>query len=165
MVTQRSFKVTLLIASSFIVAMMLSILPLPGWALWLRPEWISLVLIYWMISLPQRVSLFAVWLVGLLVDVLYGSTFGEHALALTLLCFLVARMHLQIRVYPMWQQACGIFILVGIHQLVIILLHAVLYSSAHLSFYLLPCVTSMLLWPWLFVVMRNTQRRFGIYQS
>ncbi len=42
---------------TFLVAAVLSVLPLPEWLQWARPEWLTLTLIYWCIALPHRVLL------------------------------------------------------------------------------------------------------------
>ena len=40
-----------------LVAGVLTVLPLPGWLQWGRPEWVALILIYWCIALPHRVGI------------------------------------------------------------------------------------------------------------
>ena len=55
------------------VALMLTLVPLPLWAEVLRPEWVTLVLIYWCIALPQRIGVFTGWLAGLMLDVARGA--------------------------------------------------------------------------------------------
>ncbi|HDJ85850.1 MAG TPA: rod shape-determining protein MreD, partial [Chromatiales bacterium] len=42
------------IVASFVTAMILSILPLPGPVDPFRPEWTAMVLIYWCLALPER---------------------------------------------------------------------------------------------------------------
>ena len=62
------------IVVTFIVAMLLSVVALPDsipWELgYLRPQWVVLVLIYWIIALPHRIGIVVAWLIGLLLDVL-----------------------------------------------------------------------------------------------
>ena len=71
------------ILSSFFVALVLAVLPLPDWLQWGRPEWTALALIYWVIALPHRVGLVTALLLGVAVDALEGATLGQNALALT----------------------------------------------------------------------------------
>ena len=61
---------------SFLVAMMLTSLPLPESAIIYRPDWLILVLIYWCMALPERIGIFTGWLLGLTLDVMYGSLLG-----------------------------------------------------------------------------------------
>ena len=37
----------LAIPVSFLIALILTLLPMPEWTVWLRPAWVMLVLIYW----------------------------------------------------------------------------------------------------------------------
>ena len=73
------------IALTFVVAMVLAIVHLPDSVPvelgYLRPEWVVLVLIYWVIALPRRVGILVAWSVGLIVDVLLGSLLGQHGIA------------------------------------------------------------------------------------
>ena len=66
---------------SFLVAMMLTSLPLPETAIIYRPDWLILVLIYWCMAIPERIGIFTGWMLGLLLDVMYGSLLGQNAMA------------------------------------------------------------------------------------
>ena len=59
---QTNFRVASL---SIIVAFMLTIMPLPDWAVELRPDWVTLVLIYWAIMIPTRFGVTVAWVFGL----------------------------------------------------------------------------------------------------
>jgi len=72
---------------SFILAMMLRILPLPmDWFAW-NPDWLALLLIYWTLLAPDRVGIVTAWLVGFFADVLTGRLFGQHALAYAVMAY------------------------------------------------------------------------------
>ena len=51
------------------VAFMLTIMPLPEWAIEFRPDWVTLVLVYWAMALPARVGVTIAWFAGLMLDV------------------------------------------------------------------------------------------------
>jgi len=153
----------LLIAFSFIVALLLSILPLPNWLSLVWPQWLVLAVIYWVLALPYRVNLGVAWLLGLLLDGLYGSLLGEHALALTLVAYVVDRFHRQIRMFPLLQQAGCVFLLVLMYQAVLIWIQGMLGQLTNVYLFWLSALTSMLLWPWLFVLLRAYRRRFSLY--
>ena len=76
------------IVFTFIIALLLTIMPLPEWARYLRPDWVGLVLIYWCLAVPERVGVITGWLMGLLVDLLTGAILGQHALALTVVAWI-----------------------------------------------------------------------------
>ena len=90
---------------SFLVAMMLTSLPLPETAIIYRPDWLILVLIYWCMAIPERIGIFTGWMLGLLLDVMYGSLLGQNAMAFSIIAYLVNILHLRVRMFPLWQQS------------------------------------------------------------
>ncbi|MGE0080868.1 MAG: rod shape-determining protein MreD [Thiohalomonadaceae bacterium] len=150
------------IAASFAVALVLTMLPLPDWAAPLRPEWVAMVLIYWCLALPDRVGVGTGWLLGLLLDVARGAILGQHALALSLVAFLAGHFHLRIRVYPLWQQAFSVLMLVALAQMLVLWIKGVVGQLPGTWAYWLPSLTSSLLWPWVFLLLRDLRRRFRV---
>jgi len=151
------------IVLSLVIALMLAIIPLPGWAEGVRPEWTLLVLIYWCLAVPSRVGVGFSWLVGLGVDVLTGSLLGEHGLGYALVAFLVVKLHQRIRVYPEWQQAGVVLLLLLLNQLTCLWVLGITGRAPDgMLFYLLPSVVGMLLWPLLFGLLRSFRHRFSI---
>ena len=80
--TPRWLSTTLTIAISVMIALVLTIIPLPEWGEALRPAWVALVVFYWVLALPERFNIGWAWLTGLLLDALTGSLLGAHALVL-----------------------------------------------------------------------------------
>jgi len=152
----------LVILFSFALAFMLTLLPLPDWAQQYRPQWYTLVLIYWTMATPQRVGVGVGWSTGIVVDVLTGTLLGQHALALSLIAFITHKMHQRIRLFPVWQQALTVLILLLIEKLLSLwVMGAISQPVPALSFWAPPLV-GMLLWPWVFVVLRDLRRRFQV---
>jgi rod shape-determining protein MreD len=152
----------LIIAASLLVALVLSILPWPVWTEQFRPDWVALVLIYWCIALPTRVGVGTAWSVGLILDVLYGSMLGENALAKSLVAFLAVRFHLQLRMFPRWQQAVVVLLLVASNNLLVLWIKHLAGQAPSTWSYLTPSIVSMLLWPWLFVILRDIRRHGNV---
>lgn len=150
------------IITTLLAALILNMLPLPTWFEKLRPEWLVLALLYWSIALPHRIGLSIVWCVGLLVDVLGNSVLGEHAFALTLIVYLAMKIHRQVRVFPLWQQALCLFPLLLAYELVILLIRAMLGSSQQVGWFWLPALSSAILWPWIFVLLRDYRHRLHV---
>ena len=150
------------IVASFAIALMLVALPLPGWAQTLRPEWVVLVLIYWCLAIPQRFGIGLSWLAGLFVDVMTGTLLGQHALAYAVVAYVVLKLHQRIRVFPVWQQALLVFVLVLLAQLLTLWIKGAIDRVPDSWTYWLPSVTSTLLWPWVFMLMRDIRRRFRV---
>jgi rod shape-determining protein MreD len=144
---------------SFIVALMLTMLPMPEWTVWLRPAWVLLVLTYWAMTMPQHVNVGTAWIVGIILDVLNGTLLGEHALALTVVIYFVVRMHSQLRMYTVLQQAIWLFLFVLLYQFVLFCVQGFLGELPKTWLYWTASATSMLLWPWIYIIMHDYCRR------
>lgn len=150
------------IAASFVVALLLTALPMPEWASMWRPAWVALVLIYWCMAVPGRAGVLVGWCVGLLVDAMSGTLLGQHALALAVTAFVVHQVHRRVRVLPVWQQGITVFGLVFLFEALVLWIDGIKGMPVTLTAYLAAPLVSMLLWPWVFVVLRDTRRRFRV---
>lgn len=93
----RSNDNVLVLLVALVLAILLTLLPLPVFLEPLRPYWVGLVLIYWSMEVPRPLPLGAAFLIGLLLDVLTASLMGLHALSLVVLVYLVRRFRPRIR--------------------------------------------------------------------
>lgn len=55
----------LMIALTFVIAFVLEIMPWPAEFRGYRPAWVVLVLLYWVMAIPNRVNIGIAFLVGL----------------------------------------------------------------------------------------------------
>jgi rod shape-determining protein MreD len=147
---------------TFVVAYVLAVMPLPLWLQWARPEWVALTLIYWCIALPQRVGIAVGLVLGVILDVLEGSVLGQNAFALVVVALLSQILYQRLRVYSLAQQAGVVFILVGINQLICQWVQNIEGVSALPRLFLLPAVTSALLWPVILLSLRSVRRRYQV---
>jgi len=152
------------IVITLLLALMLNMLPLPDWANHLRPDWVALVLIYWAMALPLIVGVTTAFIFGLLLDVSQSTLLGQHALALVIIIYLVQRLYLRIRVYTLIQQAIFVGILLTIKQLMVLWVSGMTNTAPDTSLYFLPALTGAIIWPWLFILLRDIRRRFCHYQ-
>ena len=150
------------IALSFVVALMLTALPMPELAILWRPAWVALVLIYWCMALPGRIGVFVGFSVGILLDAMVGSLLGQHALALAVVAFIAHKLHRRVRVLPVWQQGMTVFGLVFVFQALVLWINGIKGMPVTIGAYLAAPLISMLLWPWVFVVLRDARRRFSV---
>ncbi|WP_293714615.1 MULTISPECIES: rod shape-determining protein MreD [unclassified Stenotrophomonas] len=90
---------------SFLLALLLALIPLPEVVLPMRPYWLALVLAYWVIETPDKVGLGFAFSIGLLADVMFGGILGEQALRLVMMAFILQRFRARIRFFPLSQQA------------------------------------------------------------
>ena len=149
----------LVIYLSLLVALVLMILPLPDWAQIYRPNWMALVMIYWSMALPKRVGLWFAFLCGIILDTSLGTLLGQHTLALVLIIAINMNFYQRIRVLALAQQAIYVFVLLLINQVVVAWVEGFLgRSTPLLAFFGAPFI-GMLIWPWVFVVLRDIRRK------
>lgn len=151
-----------IISITFLCALILTLLPLPDWIIWLRPAWVLLVLIYWTMEVPYRVNVGVAWTLGIILDLLNDSLLGEHAISLTLVIYIVSRMHSRLRMFPLSQQGLSVFFLVLLYQAMLYCIQGFIGELPHEWLYWSPAATSMLLWPWIYSILRDIQRRFKV---
>jgi len=147
---------------TIIGAFMLAIMPLPDWAVEFRPDWVTLVLIYWAMAVPTRIGVTVAWFTGLLLDVSYGTLMGQHAVGMVLVIYVIHIQHQRLRVASLLQQAIVIFVLLLVKQLLTLWVDGMLGRAPHSWLYFMPTITSTLLWPWTYLILRDLRRKFGI---
>lgn len=150
------------IVMTLLVALLLSILPLAPWAQWSRPEFVAMVLIYWVIALPERVGIAVAWCVGLAQDILEGSPMGQNAFALAVLAYLALILYQRLRMYTPVQQAGVVFILIGLNQMLCHWVQTLTGTASPNLLFLLPALISALLWPVLSVFLRLLRRLYHV---
>jgi rod shape-determining protein MreD len=128
-------------------ALVVAIVPLPGWASPYRPDWVALTLIYWSMALPRSYSVGAAWLAGILLDVAHGTLLGQHALALSFIIYVTVKFHLQLRVFPLSQMTVTVFALLGVYRFILFWINGVAGIYAPSVTYWGPVVTGTVLWP------------------
>lgn len=153
---------TWVIVVSLLLALLLSIVPMPLWAQWGRPEWVAMVLIYWVIALPGRVGIAVAWVVGLMLDIIEGAPLGQHALAFSVVAYLSLILYQRLRMFAPWQQAGVVFVLVGLNQMLCHWVQTLSGTASPNLLFLLPALVSALLWPWVVALLRFCRRQFYV---
>ena len=153
-----SFR-ALIIYISLVVGLVLTMLPLPDWVQIYRPNWVALILIYWSMALPKRVGLWFAFFTGLLVDTAQGTLLGQHALALIVIIFINLNLYQRIRVLSLMQQASYVFSLLVLNRLMVAWVDGFMGRSTPLEAYFAAPFVGMLIWPWVFVMLRDLRRK------
>lgn len=148
----------LILTFLFVIAFVLEIMPWPVGFQGLRPAWITLVLIYWALALPNKVSVGTAFIAGIFWDVILGSILGIHALVLSVAIYFVAKYHLILRNLSLWLQSLLVMLYIILIRLVIFFVEFVLHSASFNTQELLGAVISGILWPWVFLLMRQIRR-------
>jgi rod shape-determining protein MreD len=152
----------IIILFSMLLALIASIIPMPLQVDAYRPDWVLVVLVYWGIALPNRVNVVSAWMMGFLLDVLLGSTLGVHAAAMALSVYIATVNYQKIRNFSVWQQALIVGVIAALYHLLVFWMQRFLTDAVFLPSYLYPVATTILLWPWAFLLLRKIRRHFKI---
>lgn len=135
-----------LIATTFIVALALDMLP---WGKWLLPNFVALILVFWNVFQPRRVGIALAWLLGIITDVHQGSLLGQHALAYSILSYGAIALHRRLLWYSIKGQALQLFPLFFLANLSVMLV-SLFFSGITPSWtYLVAPVLTAACWiPW-----------------
>jgi rod shape-determining protein MreD len=138
---------------SLVVAMILRIAPWPENYQPFNPDWVLLTLIYWSLSMPERIGIFHAWTFGILTEVLTGRLFGQYALAYSLCIYFCLKRHKRLRHLPVFQQGFFIFSSLLLSQLLVFWLKNLEHGAQMQSTFLLPIATGTLCWPLVYLTL------------
>ena len=158
MIKDRSSR-RLPVILTFLIGLMLTIMPLPGYAEAFRPDWLALMVIFWTMQLPRTWSVGTAWIVGIVLDVSQGTLLGQHALALCFVAFITVRFHLLMRVFPMPQLTATVFPILATYQFLLFWTNGVAGVDAPLITYWGPVISSTVLWPFIMILLSGMRYR------
>lgn len=131
---------------SLFIAFLCLLLPWSGTALALRPDFVLLVIIFWLIRAPNLCNVGTAWLMGLFVDLATGGLFGLYALAYTVTAFFAVYYQRRLVLFNHTQQLFYVFLLLITSQVMLLILKAFAGAQSLGWVYLLPSITGVLLW-------------------
>ena len=144
---------------SFVVGLILTIMPLPEAAEAFRPNWLAMLVIFWTMLLPHTWSVGTAWIVGIVLDVSQGTLLGQHALALCCVAFIIVRFHLLMRVVPIPQLTAAVFPILVMYQFLLFWVNGVAGVDASLIVYWGPVISSTILWPVVMIFLSSLRYR------
>ncbi|MDP8052072.1 rod shape-determining protein MreD [Pasteurella atlantica] len=142
----------------FIIAFILEIMPWPTNLQGFRPAWVVLLTIYWVLALPQKINIGTAFVIGIVWDLVLGSVLGIHALVLSIAIYVIAKHHLILRNMSLLLQAILVMGYVALIKIMIFFVELILHNVSFHSQELLGAVISGLLWPWIYLLMRQIRR-------
>lgn len=138
---------------SLLVALLLTLLPIPPALQLLRPYWLALVLAYWVMEDPDRVGLGLAFVIGVVADLVVGTLLGEQALRLVVITFILQRFRARLRFFPMSQQALAIGALLLNDRIVALAVRLTLGEPPLASLAWFSPLVGMLLWVPVFMLL------------
>ena len=132
---------------TFLIGLILTVMPLPDSIAAFRPDWIAMLVIFWAMQLPRTWSVGTAWIIGIILDVSQGTLLGQHALALSLVAFITVRSHLLMRVFPIPQLTATVIPILVTYQFMLFWINGVSGVDAPMIAYWGPVISGTLLWP------------------
>ena len=149
---------TIFLSLIFSVILTISTFPLGSFS----PDWTQLFLIYWILAAPLSIGLLSSWIVGLVLDVVLGSTLGINALMYTIISYLVFKIHHIARYITVFQQSIVIIVILVIKFTLVLWIDSILsINNYNISLYW-SCLTSAVCWPLVFYSLRVIRRKYNI---
>ncbi|MBV2234981.1 MAG: rod shape-determining protein MreD [Sterolibacterium sp.] len=133
------------IGLSLLLAVFANMIPfgnLPG-----VPDWAALILIFWCVREPLKISMGIAFLLGLTMDVANGSLIGQHALAYILLAYTANSLSRRILWFPLLQQALHVLPLLLLAQGLMLAIRLLTGANFPGLDYFLGSLAAALLWP------------------
>jgi len=144
---------------TFVIGLMLTIMPLPDAVAAFRPDWLAMLVIFWAMQLPRTWSVGTAWIIGIVLDVSQGTLLGQHALAMCCVAFITVRLHLLMRVFPLPQLTATVLPILAIYQFLLFWINGVAGNHAPAIAYWGPVISGTLLWPFVLAVLSGMRYR------
>ncbi len=125
---------TLTLIVTYLVALVLMVMPMPAAFDTFRPDWVTLVLLYWVLAIPHRVNMGTALILGVLSDILLGSP----------------------------QQAILVAFLILLKRMIVFQANVFIHDAEFTASYFWPAFTSAVFWLWLFPLLRKIRRQFRV---
>lgn len=133
----------------FLIALILSILPMPELIADFRPPWVLLLVLYIEYYLPGNFNQTTLLFVGLLLDVLLATIIGEHSFALLLTTWIASSKSRRFQFFTIMQQIFLVGFFCFLYQTIIVLITALLGFNYSMFMPVSSALIGMFIWPWL----------------
>ena len=140
------------------LAMLANTLPASEAVLVFKPDFVALTLLYWCIQAPRYVGVGVSWTMGLMMDVVDATLFGQHALAYAVLAYAAEYFRRRVLRFPLWQQAVQVAVLLAACAALVLVVRWIGGAPLPRWTYAVPPIVGALLWPALSIVLQWPQR-------
>jgi rod shape-determining protein MreD len=131
---------------SLLIAYIGILFPWSEFMLSLRPDFMLLVILFWLLRAPNLCSVGTAWFMGLWVDLAMGGTFGQYALAYTITAFFAVVYQRRLVLFSKTQQLVYVFLLLVLSQIILLILKAFAGDTFIGWSYFIPSFSGVLLW-------------------
>jgi rod shape-determining protein MreD len=134
------------------IALIFQLYPWSGYGITLRPDFLLVVTLYWVLRAPNMCNVGVAWLAGLMVDLSTGSLLGQHALSFAFTAFLGLQYQRRLVLFNKWQLSAYVLTLLTVERIIVLILKIFADNDTPGFSYLLPILTSLLLWQLMIVI-------------
>lgn len=145
----------LIILISLGLSLLLTLLPLPVALGPARPAFFVMTVLFWSIAQPGLFGVIAAWCCGIVLDVLYGTPFSEHGLALAAAVYFLTKGRTIFLSFSLFQQALAMIPVFVLYEFILFWIDGVANLSVDPLWRWIPVATSAIAWPfWAFLMER-----------
>jgi rod shape-determining protein MreD len=120
---------------------------MPNVIRYLKPDFVTLVLIYWVVFLPNIIGIITAFIIGLYMDLVIGNLLGTMGLALPVVAYLTKLFSNRLLIFRFWQHSLIILMLLGISQMLVLWIYIITGKQPQNFTYWIMSITSVLMWP------------------
>jgi rod shape-determining protein MreD len=99
---------------TMLVGLIFQLYPWSNTGVIIRPDFLLVIMIYWVLQAPYHCNIGWVWFAGLLVDLSTGSLLGQHALTFAITAFLGLIYQRRLVLFNRWQLYLYVIFLFGV---------------------------------------------------
>ena len=147
---------------TFLVAMVLQLMPLPEVIEQWRPDWLLLIMICWALHRPHRYGVLTAFVLGVLLDVLLGATLGVRALGFSICTYLVLFYQQRLVNYPRWQQALVVMAIMMAYHLIVFWVEFILGNAEFDLSLFYPAFIGVIFWRWAYWMIRRIALKYKV---
>ncbi len=131
---------------SLLLALLCQLFPWVGQGIIFRPDFMLVVILYWLLRAPNLCNVGTAWVAGLLVDLATGSLLGQHALSFSIAAFIALSYQRRLVLFNTLQLVGYVAALLTFERVLILLLKLFEGNESHSWHYFWPVITGLLLW-------------------
>ena len=131
---------------SLLLALLCQLFPWAGQGVIFRPDFMLVVILYWLLRAPNLCNVGTAWVAGLLVDLATGSLLGQHALSFSIAAFIALSYQRRLVLFNTLQLVGYVAALLTFERVLILLLKLFEGNESPGWHYFWPVISGLLLW-------------------
>jgi rod shape-determining protein MreD len=144
---------------SVIAALLLCVMPLPGGLNPWRPEWLTLILIFWGMHAPQWVGIWTALILGVLLDVLLATPLGFYGLSAVIVMQLTHATQRWSGIFSVRQTTMLLLCLIAVSRITNYLVLVLQNLAPDPTVFFLPVLSSAMMWPTILLLLKRWSQR------